>query len=758
MLKRMWAVVLAGTALVAIAGCNSGGGQTAASHELVAIEVTPANADIAVDTSQQFVATGIYSDNTTADLTTVAEWSTSDQNVAPVMASTAGTAAPQAAQLSETGTSGMIYGKAEGTATIKASWGNHWGAGGVHVKRATLVSISVSPADAKAVKGSTQQFIATGTFSDTTTQDMTASVTWTSSNTAVASISNAAGSQGAASTLAAGVTTITAAWNGISGSSTLTVTAATLVSIAVTPANPGIGKGTTAQFIATGTYSDNTTQNLTNSVTWGSSNTGVATISNAAGTNGLATTIAAGSTTITAASGSVSGATTLTVTPATLVSIAVTPTNPSIAKGTARQFTATGTFSDNTTQNLTAAVTWSSSDTSVATISNAAGANGLTTSVASGSTTITAASGSISGSTTLTVTPATLASLSIMPVNPGIAKGTTQQFTATGTYSDGSTQNVTTSVTWGSSNTAVAGISNASGSNGLASGLTAGSSTITAASGGISATTTLTVNPASLATITITPAASSIAKGSTQQFKATGAYSDSSTQDLTASVTWSSSNTAVATISNAAGSNGLASTTGAGTATIKAVSGSVSGSTTLTVTPASLVSMAVSPASGSVAKGSTTQLTATGTYSDGSTQNLTATATWSSSNTAVATVSNAAGSNGLATGVAAGTTTIKAISGSISASAGLTVTDRSVTLSWDAPTTNTNGSSLTNLSGYKLYYGTASGSYSQTVTVNTGTTTTLTNLSPGTYYFTVTAVNSNGTESVFSNEVSKTIQ
>ena len=90
----------------------------------------------------------------------------------------------------------------------------------------------------------------------------------------------------------------------------------------------------------------------------------VATISNAAGSNGLATSVSAGSTTITAASGSISGSTTLTVTPATLVSIEVTPANPSIAKGTSKQFTATGTYSDNTTQNLTTAVTWSSSNTS----------------------------------------------------------------------------------------------------------------------------------------------------------------------------------------------------------------------------------------------------------------------------------------------------------------------------------------------------------------------------------------------------------
>src|SRR6202020_1042329 len=116
-----------------------------------------------------------------------------------------------------------------------------------------------------------------------------------------------------------------------------------------------------------GTFSDGTTQNLTSSVTWSSGTTSIATI-NAAG---LATGAGIGTSTITATSGVISGSTVLTVTAATLQSIAVTPANPSISKGATQQFTATGTFSDGTTQNLTSTVTWSSGTTSVATINAA---------------------------------------------------------------------------------------------------------------------------------------------------------------------------------------------------------------------------------------------------------------------------------------------------------------------------------------------------------------------------------------------------
>lgn len=179
----------------------------------------------------------------------------------------------------------------------------------------------------------------------------------------------------------------------------------TPVSISVTPTNPNISPGETLQFIAIGTYSNGATAGLTRLVTWRSLNEAVATISNISGSEGLATSIAAGSTTIIATYGSVSGDTTLTVRTggAVLDSISVTPASAKIARGETEQFKATGTYSDGTTGNLTTSVTWESSDTAVATISNEPAYMGLATSIAAGSTTITATSGSISGDTTLTV-------------------------------------------------------------------------------------------------------------------------------------------------------------------------------------------------------------------------------------------------------------------------------------------------------------------------------------------------------------------
>ncbi|HAS55300.1 MAG TPA: hypothetical protein DCS42_14830 [Nitrospiraceae bacterium] len=87
-----------------------------------------------------------------------------------------------------------------------------------------------------------------------------------------------------------------------------------------------------------------------------------------------------------------------------LVSLTIAPADSSITLGATQQFTATGTYSDGSTQDLTSSVTWTSSDTTVAPIDSA----GLATSAGAGSTTIKATSGNISGSTSLTVTPALL--------------------------------------------------------------------------------------------------------------------------------------------------------------------------------------------------------------------------------------------------------------------------------------------------------------------------------------------------------------
>ena len=358
---------------------------------------------------------------------------------------------------------------------------------------AGLVSVAVNPVNPWVPVATAQPFAATGTFSDSSTQTLV-SVTWSSSNSTIATITSDSTNYGHAFAVAAGAATVSACAGSVCGSTAMMASPSALVSITITPASGTIVAGSLLQLQARAIFADGGTEDLTLFVTWSSSALTVATVNS----GGLASALAIGTTTIAAASGTVQGTATLTVTSPVLASIGVAPANPSIAAGNTQQFTATGTYSDGSTQNLTSTATWSSSAPGVATIP----AGGLATSLIAGTSIISATMSGIAGSTTLTVTPPVLVSIAVTPANPSIAVGNTQQFTATGTYSDGSTQNLTSMATWSSSAPAVAAVS----TTGLTIALAQGQATIQAAVGvGVTnGSTTLTVTPSPTAGSTAT--------------------------------------------------------------------------------------------------------------------------------------------------------------------------------------------------------------------------------------------------------------
>ncbi len=342
-----------------------------------------------------------------------------------------------------------------------------------------LVSLTVTPAKRTIMKNAMIQFTATGTFSDKTTRDLTSSVKWSSSRAAIAAIDQAglvtAGD-------AKGTSSITASFQGKRGSAKLNVTIPSLVSVIIMPSKPALSKGMTLQLIATGNFSDNTAQDLTNSAKWKSSNTRAMTIDPA----GLVTARAVkGTATLTASVGNKRGSTTATVSPQRLLSIAVTSSATVISRGMTQQFVATGVYSDGAAKDLTSSVKWSSSDGAAATIN----AVGLVTAQAQrGFTTISAAFGGKGGSLTLTVEPA-LASIAITPADASIRQAVTIQYAAKGIFEDGSSRDLTSACSWTSAAPAAAPISPL----GLATGISIGSSAITAACLNKTGSTTLTV-------------------------------------------------------------------------------------------------------------------------------------------------------------------------------------------------------------------------------------------------------------------------
>jgi 6-phosphogluconolactonase (cycloisomerase 2 family)/uncharacterized protein YjdB len=243
------------------------------------------------------------------------------------------------------------------------------------------------------------------------------------------------------------------------------------------------------------------------------------------------------------------------------------------------QYAATALFSDGSTQDATSSATWTSSNSSVASIDS----SGLATGLGLGTTNIGASFQGVSA-TSEPLAVDQLNSITLSPPNPTIALGLSQSFVAIGnfTFAAGGSGDLDVSgqVTWNSSNTNVATID----SSGNATSVGPGSTNITATScdGIMVGKTTLIVGAAAPQTLQISPAAPTINTGTTTLFTALELLSDGTTQPLTGAVTWTSGTTTAATID---ANTGVALGLAVGTSTITATEAGTgfSGTTTLTV-------------------------------------------------------------------------------------------------------------------------------------------------------------------------------
>ena len=633
-----------GTAVItaSLSGLTSTATITVTDAVLTAITVAPELPVVPAGARVAFTAIGQFSDLTSQDVTALATWSTSDPAVATIA------------------TGGSASAIRAGSTVVRATLGPVSGTSVLTVTSATLTALTMNPATTSVPVGVPQPLVVTGTFSDATTQDLTAAVAWDSSNAQIVSIS----STGLLMGVGTGQARVTATLRGLSAICDVTVTAATLQGLSLSPSNATVAAGYQVQLAATGVYSDGSVRDVTAQAVWSTSNGAVAALSSGPETQGLVRGAAAGTATITATLAGRSASAPIAVTAAVLTAIAVAPEQPSVPAGVRRSFTAIGIFSDQTSEDLTSQVTWSIADPTIATLTS----SGVATAIHAGTTTVSASLGSLVGSTTMTVVAATLQAIEVIPPDASIVQGTTTTLQAMGTFSDGSVADLTSQALW-VSDAATVSVSVVQGLA-IAKGEAAGSANVTATFSGLSDTSIITVTSATLIALSVSPASVSLPVGLAQQLSVTGTYSDASTQDLTAQVAWSSSDVQVAAVS----STGLVATLHSGSARITATLLGLSAGSDVTVTAVTLQGITISPASGLVAVGYKVQFTATGAYSDGSSFDLTGKVLWSSSSPSVATVSNKQGVQGLATGVAAGTSTISAATGSVNGSATVNVT------------------------------------------------------------------------------------
>lgn len=266
---------------------------------------------------------------------------------------------------------------------------------------AVLDHIEIFPSSKNMPKDVYFTLQAIGYYSDSSTGDVTSSCDWVSNDPSIVDFTGSTASLAWVVGKNAGSTEIIATYQDLSAQTSLSISAASLVSISLSPNNSSVAKGLTQQFTANGTYSDLSTVDISSTVTWTSDDVSKVTINDTNPTKGFATTVNQGGVIIQATLGAINGTTNFTVNPPALLSIAVTPANSTVAIAANKQFTATGTYTDSSVVDLTTSVIWTSSNPTFVTISNTSGTQGQATGVAIGTTIITATLGSISGQTNL---------------------------------------------------------------------------------------------------------------------------------------------------------------------------------------------------------------------------------------------------------------------------------------------------------------------------------------------------------------------
>jgi uncharacterized protein YjdB len=347
-----------------------------------------------------------------------------------------------------------------------------------------------------------------------------------------------------------------------------------LTQILIAPTNRSVAKGNSLQLSATGMLGNGTSESLTSLATWTVSPSRLASID----AQGALKALAEGTAQISATYEGVTGTATTTIGPPTFLNLSVGSQRANVPLGESDAMTATGNFSDGTTQDFTTSATWQVSPSTIASIDS----QGRVKTVGKGVAKISATYQGMSGSAAITVGSAALLSIAVAGHQSSLPVGESESLTATGTFSDGTMQTLTQLVDWSSSQSAIATVS-ASGSV-LAKSV--GASTLSATAGSVTGTTGLAVTAAVPVSLSISPASSSVILANSTQLSATATYSDASTKDWTSTVAWSSTPIGVVNVGSSGGVTGQS----VGTATVNARASGLAASASVTVTPLMIVS------------------------------------------------------------------------------------------------------------------------------------------------------------------------
>jgi hypothetical protein len=437
------------------------------SATMVSVEVNYQNLNLPGDGEASLVVSGVYDNGQSVDITSASTFVSNDLSVATVSSA------------------GIVSAVGAGSTTIEVDYGAFNKIISTQITSNTIDSIQVSPIVGSKARGGEQQFFVTANLSDGSSLDITASATWDTGNSAIISINNS----GLGSLVSAGATSVVATYQGQTSSVNFTVLDKTLSSIELSLSAPSLSVGVAGQVICIATYSDASTEDITESASYSVDDSSIAIISNNNLEEGKINTLAAGSVSITGSFGGMVNSKTLTVSSAALQTITIETKSSLISEGINAYFSAIGHYDDASSVDITNNVTWSLSSTSHGSISNSGQNKGLyynTFSAASTTTlTVSAVLSGITGNFDVLLAPGTISSISINPSSAIMNVNENIDFRAFAHFSDGASVDITDISSWSSLDQSLVMASSAKADAGRVSSIAEGSTNVRAQYNGL---------------------------------------------------------------------------------------------------------------------------------------------------------------------------------------------------------------------------------------------------------------------------------
>jgi uncharacterized protein YjdB len=661
---------------------------------LLGIRISPPQVQIAEGFTVALDAIGFFSDGSVENITNDVRWESSNRSDIDVS--------------NDRGSEGEVTARDTGFAIISAVDDNTGlsssDSGGDAVVSAigTVHHLEITPPEEALQIGDSLRFSIRAVLEDGTSFSVLRHhVGWNLSDRSVASVSNDRSTAGLVTADRPGTTVLTAFHPATRLTAEATVhVVGELVSLRVTPPDRRIDLGDTKSMTAVGTFEGGIEADVTDAVTWRSSDPGVVFVSNQSGQHGRATAVQPGEAFISArldgASSSDTDGDARVRVPARLEAIRIVPRDVTLPVAFSTTLDAEGSFSDGSVDGISNDVVWTSSNPSVATVSNVPGSEGEVSALATGTTVISAedpdtglSSRQSAGDVVVTVS-GRVAALSVRPLEQILPIGSERRFSVDAEIDDGSIVPVSRSdVTWQSSDPVIALVGNERATAGSVTASAPGEALISVRheQSGVASTDSLgdalVVVPGTIQSLRVrlddepaddgTQLVARLIRGQTAQLAAVAVFSDGTVGDVSQVVEWNSSDATAATVTTDSGRRGLVTAQSGGQAVISVrdpFSGVVSsGVDAAVVEVRQLLSLRVTPPDRRIDLGEERSMTAVGTLAGGAEQELTDVVVWSSSNPAAVSVSNERGRRGRATAKGPGVAMISAVApGGISSS------------------------------------------------------------------------------------------